>query len=159
MKGGEKIMLDKFHVGHRVIVIGNFHYYECGTITAIDKHSYKYPLTVELDCGEFVEGNEFEFIPVNSIKKPEVANKSNMGAGTLQKLTILAKTLVDADLKTLLKAGWLSSSLELTAEGEDAIFAHYLTANKAALAKLAKAEMKDRKKGKDCEDDEEETQA
>lgn len=86
-------------------------------------------------------------------RKKEVVNKRNMGA--LQKLTILAKTLVDSDLKTLLKAGWLNSSLELTVEGEDAIFAHYLTTHKADLAKLAKAEMKENRKGRDDDDEDE----
>lgn len=152
-------MLGNFKKGDRVRIVTDYSYQyehgsEDGTVVKVSHPHKPYPLTVILDCGQMVDGEPGEFRLIDSIEKTEVANKSNMGA--LQKLTILAKTLVDSDLKTLLKAGWLNSSLELTSEGEDAIFAHYLTTNKAELAKLAKAEMKENRRSKDCDDDDDE---
>ena len=69
---------------------------------------------------------------------------------TMAELTILAKTIVDADLKNLIKVGWLDSSLRLTADGEEAVMAHYLSENKAAFGKMAEEALKERKKDRDC---------
>lgn len=150
-------MLSKFQKGDRVKVIKDFsgeskYIGEVGTVVNVFSFGED-PVLVEFPDGMLLEGVDAEFSLLDSVKNIEVAGKRNMGA--LQKLTILAKTLVDSDLKTLLKAGWLNSSLELTVEGEDAIFAHYLTTHKADLAKLAKAEMKENRKGRDDDDEDE----
>ena len=92
-----------------------------------------------------------QWVPLSQIEKtPEIAQKSTMSG--INKLTILAKSIVDADLRNMIKVGWLDSSLQLTEEGEEAILAHYLSANKADLGKLAEAELKERRKDKGREE-------
>lgn len=52
----------------------------------------------------------------------------------MTKLTTIAKKLLDADTKALVKAGILDSELQITEDGEKFLLAQYLTDNKKALA-------------------------
>ena len=108
-----------------------------------------YKIKVELDNEEVIvfESGELAFLALESFG---VARKDTMSG--INKLTILAKSIVDADLRNMIKVGWLDSSLQLTEEGEEAILAHYLSANKADLGKLAEAELKERRKDKGREE-------
>ena len=65
-------------------------------------------------------------------------------------LTTLAKRILDADTKALIKAGVLDNDLSLTEEGVDFVVGHYLQANKVELAKEARKITKEEKE--DCEE-------
>lgn len=56
----------------------------------------------------------------------------------MDKLTVLAKKFLDADTKTLIKAGVLDEGLNITEEGTTFLLSQYLADNTAALAKEAK---------------------
>lgn len=67
------------------------------------------------------------------------------------KLSAIARRMLDANTRTLVKAGYLDNELELTTEGEEALLAILTTANMEALVKEAKKEIRERK---DEEEDE-----
>ncbi len=58
-------------------------------------------------------------------------NKTDMSLSTI------AKRLLDADTRTLIKAGFLDNQLNLTGEGKVAMWAILFEANKAALVTAA----------------------
>ncbi len=87
---------------------------------------------------------EFDSSKEVSYSVNEVARKSNM-----DKLTTLAKKIVDADLRNMIKVGWLDNSLNLTSEGEDVVLADYLSENKAKFGKLAEEELKEQRKDRE----------
>lgn len=66
----------------------------------------------------------------------------------MQKLTTLAKKLLDPETKALMEVGWLDSELDLTEAGEKAILIWLLEQNKAALAKEAKDLLAEEKKAR-----------
>ena len=148
-------MSSKFQKGDRVGVISNdeevarFHD-QTGTI--VNVVNIEHPFVVEFEDGESenFKSNELELVKAVRSQKIGVARKDTMSG--INKLTILAKSIVDADLRNMIKVGWLDSSLQLTEEGEEAILAHYLSANKADLGKLAEAELKERRKDKGREE-------
>ena len=126
-------MTSKFQKGDDVSLGG-----EKGLI--VNKKGNEYLVLFEDDTTQWYSESDFD-------SSTKVARKETMS--TINKLTILAKSIVDADLKNMIKVGWLDSSLQLTDEGEEAILAHYLSANKAELGKLAESELKERRKDKD----------
>lgn len=67
------------------------------------------------------------------------------------KLSAIARRMLDANTRTLVKAGYLDNELELTTEGEETLLAILTTANMEALVKEAKKEIRERK---DEEEDE-----
>ncbi len=71
--------------------------------------------------------------------------KDSKKKGVIPMLSILAKKLLDADVKALVEIGWLDSELDVTESGTDAILALFVEQNKAELAKRAKEELKKRK--------------
>lgn len=87
---------------------------------------------------EYLE-RELYFRRSVEITKP----KANMN-----KLTILAKKLLDADTKVFVKAGILDESLEITDEGVDFLLAQYLADNKERLAAAAKELIKEEEAAK-----------
>ena len=105
---------------------------------------------VHLETDDLCWYTEDDFDESYSKTSPKISHKRTMS--TINKLTILAKSIVDSDLKNMIKVGWLDSSLQLTQEGEEAILAHYLSANKADLGKLAEAELKERRKDRKGEE-------
>lgn len=60
-------------------------------------------------------------------------------------LSVLAKKLLDGDVKAMVKAGYLDSELDITRKGEQAVFALFVEQNKAELSKRARAELKESK--------------
>jgi hypothetical protein len=72
--------------------------------------------------------------------------KKVSATGLMTKISILAKKLLDADVKALVEAGYLNDKLELTEEGKEAVLTHYLNANKKALADEARAVLAEAKK-------------
>ncbi len=67
--------------------------------------------------------------------------ESTKKKGFMSKLSIMMKKLLDADTQTLVKAGYINGDLELTEQGEQALFATLFDANKAALVTLAQADL------------------
>lgn len=130
-------MTSKFQKGEQV-------WYGTKKATIVNKDSST--LLIEFTTGESIWVYPEEVDRQSGSQEVGVARRNNMG--TINKLTILAKSIVDADLKNMIKVGWLDSSLQLTQEGEEAILAHYLSANKTELGKLAEAELRDRRKDK-----------
>lgn len=142
-------MTSKFQQGDRVEILESEdvedYEGEAGVIVKINSGAY--PYKVEFEDGESEDFTEDEMKLIESVKsvrKTGIARKKI----NMNKLTILAKSIVDADLRNMIKVGWIDNSLQLTEEGEQAILAHYLSANKAELGKLAEAELKDRRKDK-----------
>lgn len=66
----------------------------------------------------------------------------------MNKLSIIAKKLLDADTATLVKAGYLDSELDLTEEGGEALDAILFAANKAALVEAANEKLAEEKTSK-----------
>ena len=87
------------------------------------------------------DDDEVDSCLANELTSLEVAHRNSMN-----KLTILAKKIVDADLRNMIKVGWLDNSLQLTQEGEDAVLADYLAENKVRFGKMAEEELKERRK-------------
>jgi hypothetical protein len=67
----------------------------------------------------------------------------------MKKLSILARKLLDADVRALIEVGWLTEELDITEEGIKQVAADILLDNKEAFAKDARRELKEAKK---CED-------
>lgn len=65
--------------------------------------------------------------------------------GKMPYLSKLAKKLLDADTKALVKAGYLDSELDLTEEGAAELMDIVLLANKPAMVAAAKAKIKEAK--------------
>ncbi len=63
--------------------------------------------------------------------------------GLMTQLSNIAKRLVDSDTKTLIKAGYVDSCLDLTGRGKDALVAILFEANKKELVTAAKAQIKE----------------
>lgn len=63
----------------------------------------------------------------------------------MTQLSTIAKRLVDSDTKTLIKAGYIDSCLDLTSRGSDALKAILFEANKKELVAAAKAQIKEDK--------------
>lgn len=61
----------------------------------------------------------------------------------MSQLSVIAKHLVDSDTKTLIKASYVDSCLNLTSRGEDALVAILFEANKKELVTAAKAQIKE----------------
>lgn len=59
----------------------------------------------------------------------------------LEGVSSLFRRMVDKDIKTLVEAGYLTTSLELTNKGKDAMFSILFDGAKAELVKLAKEEL------------------
>lgn len=72
---------------------------------------------------------------------------------TMNGLSTIAKKLLDSDTRAFVKAGILDESLEITSKGTMFLLAHYLSDNKAKLAKEARKEMREKKnaENEDCE--------
>lgn len=64
-------------------------------------------------------------------------------------ISLVAKKLLDADLKILLKAGWLNEDLSLNDRGRRALADMLLLERKTDLAALAAEEIKERKEEED----------
>lgn len=65
-------------------------------------------------------------------------------------ISSMIKKLVDADTKTLMKAGFLDNELDLTEEGRAELDSIMFIANKAALVKAAAERIEEMKDEKDC---------
>lgn len=74
--------------------------------------------------------------------------------GLMSTVSKLAAKLLDADLRTLIKAGYLDSELNLTHEGQRALLIVLFQQKevKAELVKAAKEDIKARKEECDCDD-------
>lgn len=66
----------------------------------------------------------------------------------IMKLSSMMKRLLDKDVQTLIKAGFLDSNLGLTLEGQQALFAMLFVANKAELVKVAQEKIDEEEKSK-----------
>lgn len=66
----------------------------------------------------------------------------------MKTLSAIAKKVFDADTRTLVKAGILDESLEITEEGTSFLLAQYLADNKKALALEAKKLLDEKKEDK-----------
>lgn len=148
-KGGDNIMSNKFQKGDRVEYIGRVHVEEViGIVVNIPKNRFS-AYTIEADNGEIYHFQE-DYLKMTY----DVDRSANRGVARqrniMNTLTILAKKVIDADLRSMIKIGWLDNSLQLTQDGEDAVLAHYLSENKAAFGKMAEEALKERKKDKDC---------
>ena len=80
--------------------------------------------------------------PKISIKGRETIklNKSRF-----MRITNLAKKLLDADTRTLIKTGYLNRDLEITEDGQDALLSILFTEKKAELVKMAQEEIEEHK--------------
>lgn len=134
-------MQGKFQKGDRVTILSNG---KSGIIVNYDKDWDEYK--IELDSGEITNWTAEDNLQGGRSVKQGVAKHIT----TMGKLTILAKKVIDADLRNMIRVGWLDNSLQLTQDGEDAIMAHYLSENKAAFGKMAEEALKELKKEKDC---------
>lgn len=67
----------------------------------------------------------------------------------MQKLNVFFKKVVDQDLKTLIKAGWVDECLNLTADGKEALMALLFFENKVELAKAAQEKLDEEKEEKE----------
>lgn len=133
-------MFRQFQKGDQVKVVKDFSGGErfIGETGLVVNDLFTGELAVELEDGLIVHADPEE------LKLLEVAHKSTMG-----NLTILAKKIVDADLRNMIKVGWLDSGLNLTSEGEDVVLADYLSENKAKFGKLAEDELKEQRKDRE----------
>lgn len=137
--GGEKM---KFKVGDRVKIIkdnsGESKYLgELATIEDIVDYDSEYPIRLKLDSMPYgtIDANQNEFKLYSSKKT----------VGIMASLSKLAKRTLDSDIKTLVKAGYLTNELEFTDEGDEALCALLLEQHKVQLVKMAKEDLKDRK--------------
>lgn len=73
----------------------------------------------------------------------------NKTSNVMQKLNLMFKKLVDKDVQTLYKAGFIDGDLLLTSEGRENLFAILFEANKAELVKLAEEKIAEEEKKKD----------
>lgn len=64
------------------------------------------------------------------------------------KLSTIAKRLLDKDTKTLAKAGYIDSELNITRHGWDKLKALIFEANKTELVKMATEELEEEKESK-----------
>lgn len=87
------------------------------------------------------------------LQKPETVQTKKKG-GFMSTVSKLAAKLLDADLRTLIKAGYLDSELNLTREGQSALMVVLFQQKevKAELVKAAKEDIKARKEECDCDD-------
>lgn len=75
----------------------------------------------------------------------ELVSSSNNQKPMTQKISAIAKKLLDGDTKTLIKAGFIDNNLDLTDKGTAALNAIVFEQNKAALVEAAKAEVEEAK--------------
>lgn len=66
----------------------------------------------------------------------------------LRTVSTFAKAHLDKDVIAFIKLGWMTSGLEVTSAGEEALDAFLFDANKSELGKIARAEVKAIKKDK-----------
>ena len=64
----------------------------------------------------------------------------------MSQLSKLAKKLLDADTKALVKAGVLDNELDVTEEGVDFVISFLIDKNKEELAKEARKQLQEQKK-------------
>lgn len=70
----------------------------------------------------------------------------------MTRLSAMAKKTFDGDTKTLIKAEYLNKCLDVTSEGQDALWPILFEAHKKELVAAAKADIKEREEEcKDCE--------
>ena len=81
-----------------------------------------------------------DFYPLYNPSHSKVFNKPK---SKLMAISNIAKRLLDSDTKTLIKAGFLDKSLDLTSKGYDAIWVILFETHKEALVKEAKAVIKE----------------
>lgn len=90
---------------------------------------------------ELIVGRTYHY----SLTFQEIKNKKR---NIMQKITPMLKRLLDADGRMLYKAGFLDSEMELTSKGNDALQTLVFDANKVALVKLAKEDIREEKEAK-----------
>lgn len=106
------------------------------------------PQTVEIDQFIFTypchgqRGSRTLYIGNGTNK---VQKYKNTKGGTMPYLSNIAKKLLDADTKVLVKAGYLDSELELTEQGAAELIEILFLANKPAMVASAKAKIKEAK--------------
>lgn len=81
-------------------------------------------------------------IPTSFLKLVESRHESK----DMKSLTIMAKKLLDPDTKTLIKAGFVTDSLELSDDGDDALKTMLFLKYRDEMVKEAKAKIKESKK-------------
>ncbi len=96
------------------------------------RQKYFYTLAEKSD-GKNTTGGKWGDHEVELVKSNSLFNR----------MKSLAKRLLDSDLQTLVKAGFLTESLELTSKGREAQEAIHFAADKAELVKLAAEELKE----------------
>lgn len=65
---------------------------------------------------------------------------------TMQKVSIMMKKLLNADIQTLVKAGYLNGDLDLTLKGQTALMVQLFESNRAELVKAAEEEIAEEEK-------------
>jgi len=101
-----------------------------GIITGIDKEGF---VLVDLGSVEIL-------ININGLLK--VKNK----IGGMMKITNFVRQVLDKDIRTVMKAGFISSDLTLTERGEDELMSLLFLEKKAELVKIAEEQLKEEKK-------------
>ncbi len=131
-------MAQVFKVGDRIRNKGlgsGVNAHKMGTVTFVTEFSPRPTYGITYDDGNKGEG-EAEYY--------ELINKK----GIMKTLSLMMKRLLDSDTQTLVKAGYITSDLELTEYGEDALITILFLMNKAELVKMAQAELDDSAKEK-----------
>lgn len=149
-RGGEKTMATNFKVGDKLELIDPRK--SCGCVLLKTSFSNKITdyiiLTNTNSDWENTEEKWWSWDAYKGEKRNDLSNccaidlsnfrkVSSANGNFMTKLTNIAKRLLDADTKALVKAGVLDSELQITEEGKQFLLAQYLIDNKPALAKEA----------------------
>jgi hypothetical protein len=139
MEGGETMA--KYRVGDKVRIVdkdwhwGSLRYGSITTIEkVIDEHGYDIndPAQETTWCAKEKD--------LASVSHTTVIQRMST------RLSILAKKLLDSDIKKLVEVGWLSPDLQVTETGMTAAFTHYVLAHKEELAKEARKVLRELEK-------------
>lgn len=134
--------MNKFEVGDQVYILWNKTGYpdypfdlgckSCGVVVSI------------FSDGDYITVSGFkEDDPNYSLEfyRYQLIHYKNTKKSIMQKISNYAKSILDADTKSLIKAGFLTTDLELTYEGKAELESIILQANKAGLVASANEKM------------------
>lgn len=151
-------MLSKFQKGDIVRVIAdnsgtNGHLIgEEGTIVYVSKTEEW--LRIELDDQIFAcEFNEIILVKAFRAEKARRQERHVSGVARQQnfmdRLSTIAKKVINPNIKAMIKVGWLDTNLQLTSAGEEVVLTEYLSDNEEKFGKLAAEQLKENKKDRE----------
>jgi hypothetical protein len=77
-----------------------------------------------------------------------VSSNKSLSETIFSMISSVARRLLDADTKTLIKGGYLSTDLKITPEGQEALLALNLSQNMKDLVKLAEERLAEAEEAK-----------